>query len=343
MHPPMLAALVVVVLAAPAAAQDPVGRIEVLVTDSTRGALGAAEVADTIAGIRGETSTTGLARLRLPAGTRILRTRRLGYAPRTDTVTVIADSVVTYDVVLVARPQELEPIVVTTQRRPGLFGVVHGIGLVGVGGAEVELLGAGARTMTGADGRFRFPAVAAGTYFLRVRRIGYRSRTMSVAVARGGTELSIPLVALPSDLTDLRAASGYDARQDVLMQDFATRWSNASLAGRALVPRSQLVQSGARTLHDALLESPATARAGFQRDFAGGVALPVCVVNGVVTSGVDTRSFLADEVEAVEIYRTYRRTRAAGRGADGGPGVSGVRRRADGECVAAAAWVSARR
>src|SRR4029079_16849612 len=57
-----------------------------------------------------------------------------------------------------------------------------------INGAQVLIVGTTRGAAAGNDGRFRIAGVRAGTYQLRVARIGYKAVTQTVTL--GGTDLS---------------------------------------------------------------------------------------------------------------------------------------------------------
>jgi iron complex outermembrane receptor protein len=57
-----------------------------------------------------------------------------------------------------------------------------------VSGAQVQVVGTRFGALTGDDGRYRISGVAAGTYALRVTRIGQRAREVQNVVVQGGAE-----------------------------------------------------------------------------------------------------------------------------------------------------------
>jgi iron complex outermembrane receptor protein len=79
--------------------------------------------------------------------------------------------------------------------------------------ATVVLVGAGRSTRTGADGRFRFAAVAPGAWSLRVERIGYRTRTVPLTV--GTAEPRVVTIALTRTSVDLGAVTVIGTRDDL--------------------------------------------------------------------------------------------------------------------------------
>ncbi|MBC7673156.1 MAG: carboxypeptidase regulatory-like domain-containing protein, partial [Polaromonas sp.] len=59
----------------------------------------------------------------------------------------------------------------------------------GITDAGVQVVGTSVGTGTGVDGRFTLPSVTAGTVALRVRRIGYASKTITGLLLDAGHTL----------------------------------------------------------------------------------------------------------------------------------------------------------
>lgn len=76
---------------------------------------------------------------------------------------------------------------------------------VALPGTVVEVVGVSARTTASQTGFYRFAQLAAGPHELRVRRIGYESLSIPVALRDGEAERrDISLIRLPSTLTEVR-------------------------------------------------------------------------------------------------------------------------------------------
>jgi hypothetical protein len=75
---------------------------------------------------------------------------------------------------------------------------------IGVGGAEVEIVGTALHRYANGDGLFRFTDVPAGTYELRVRMIAYQPATVRVVVEPGRPlQQNVALSRLPNALTEV--------------------------------------------------------------------------------------------------------------------------------------------
>jgi outer membrane receptor for ferrienterochelin and colicins len=84
-----------------------------------------------------------------------------------------------------------------------------------VTGAEVGLTGTGQRASTGAQGNFRFPSVAPGTYQLRVFRIGFAEVRIEDVQVRAGeeTRVDVTLETRPIALSDIVVSPGRRAQR----------------------------------------------------------------------------------------------------------------------------------
>ena len=69
-------------------------------------------------------------------------------------------------------------------------------------GASVSVVGVGTWAVTHGDGSFHLTGIARGSYTLRVQRLGYRSRTIEVAVGVDGKHVEIELDTSPIPLED---------------------------------------------------------------------------------------------------------------------------------------------
>lgn len=210
-------------LAATVRAQTPPPPLSGVVTDTLGAPLSLAEIiavgeADETRGPhRARASTTG--RFTFPSlapGQYILTVRRIGYVPVQVTVDLRSGTPVTLEFELVPRAQVLADIVAevpaaeSARDGPLLFGTVVDSAGAPIPGAELILGGASPRTRgpwsteTRAGGRFAFPELRPGKYFLTVRRIGFLPVQMSVTVEEEEPRnFRFMLNARPFDLPDI--------------------------------------------------------------------------------------------------------------------------------------------
>lgn len=213
----------VLVLVGTVRAQTPTPPLSGVVTDTLGAPLALAEIIavgetdETRGPHRARAGPTG--RFTFPSlapGQYILTVRRIGYGPVQVTVDLPAGTPVTLEFELVPRPQILADIVAevpaaeAARDGPLLFGMVVDSGGVPIPGAELILGGASARTRgpwtaeTRTGGRFAFPELRPGKYFLTVRRIGFLPVQMSLTVEeQEPRNFRFMLNARPFDLPDI--------------------------------------------------------------------------------------------------------------------------------------------
>lgn len=98
--------------------------------------------------------------------------------------------------------QEPAAAAAATRQTGRLTGLVTDAAQQPLSGAQVIVVGTRHGTVTGIDGRYRLSGVPAGTYEVRVQRIGQRTRVMPGVVIRGSEEatLDVTLEAAPAAL-----------------------------------------------------------------------------------------------------------------------------------------------
>ena len=130
----------------------------------------------------------------------LLMTRR----PRSNPVTRLACRFTSAIALAALAVSVMSPVALAQQTRvPGsVAGVVSDAAHNAIAGAQVSLVGTRIGAVTGYDGRYRIAAVPAGTYDMRVQRIGQQPRTRSSVDVRAGEETRVDIVveAAPSSL-----------------------------------------------------------------------------------------------------------------------------------------------
>ncbi|GLC27720.1 TonB-dependent receptor [Roseisolibacter agri] len=98
--------------------------------------------------------------------------------------------------------QAQEPAASASRQTGRIAGLITDANQQPLSGAQVSLAGTRFGTITGADGRFRLSGVPAGTYDVRVQRIGQRTRTMPGVVVRASEEarLDVAMETAPASL-----------------------------------------------------------------------------------------------------------------------------------------------
>jgi TonB family protein len=130
-----------------------------------------------------------------------------------------------------------------------------------LGGAEVTVGGTALRVITDTAGRFRLLGVPLGPGTVHVRRLGYRARSVAVAVESGATaSLAVALVRLPQELDPVlveaskqpsaKYLQGFYERRSKGHGYFVTReqiaarsWSELTDVLRSLVPAVRITSS----------------------------------------------------------------------------------------------------
>jgi hypothetical protein len=218
-------------------------------------------------------------------GTFTLAGRRLGYARREIAVPVEENGVKIK--ISLVRLTTLDTVI--TRPGTGIGGQVGTYNsLRPLAGAEVSVVGIGARIRTDSVGRFFVPLREPGTYVVRARTPGYEAVALSVFVPRDSTARLMLLM----DTARTARSNAYE----VAWQDFSER---ARLRGAksAIVSHAELARTGEPGLLDALQKVPSIS--GKQLRFGP----TVCIfVDGRPAAGIPLKLWDVDQVEAVEVY-----------------------------------------
>jgi hypothetical protein len=179
-------------LATPLMAQRQLHTVRGLVKDTEGAAVAGVEIV--LESPRRTTTTGSDGRFALdsvPEGTRRLLARRIGYLAVSPRFEVPQAPGASLEVILLAKPQELAPVVVEVER-PGIYGVVGDTAYRALAGTLVEVLGARIADTTDSLGRFSFGELRKDRhYVLRVSKVGYMARLISVDLAKRGQEYSV--------------------------------------------------------------------------------------------------------------------------------------------------------
>ena len=192
--------------------------------------------------------------------------------------------------------------------------VVNQQSRVPVTGASVNLIGTHRRTATDSAGRFSETSLAAGTYILEVRAIGYGVTSWVLRLADGETvDYVFELEPLGVDLAPIivEGQPGYFQRR---MQEFEER----RRAGRGIfITAQQIEASHANTMADVLRAVPGVrlnCRSGVCNAQMTRTAHGVCnadwVIDGAPASLSSTPHLPVVGIVAVEIYRSPSETPA---------------------------------
>jgi hypothetical protein len=213
------------------------------------------------------------------------------------------------------------------QPKPSLAGVVTDSAGRVLDGADVELVGARRKVITGADGAFRFADLPATRYWLMVRRIGYYPVQISLTL-RGGEarQANVTLAAHPYELPDV-VVRAQDQRYQARMRDFLWR-SRAAFGGRFLtrddIARDRSPELGMLVVRYLpfkslwVMNEPGgwgsnfferdedrfgPTRLSVRRRYRPDCPPAVAVNGGPLSVGWAVNDFEPDEIEALEIYR----------------------------------------
>ena len=194
----------------------------------------------------------------VPAGTRRLTARRIGYLAANPEVTVPqapADSLI---ITMVPRPQQLAPVVVEVER-PGIYGVVGDTAYRALAGTLVEILGARIADTTDSLGRFSFGELKNDRhYVIRVSKVGYLARLIAVDLTKRGREYSIflteyrrgnydwanSLMAVDA-LADLSARLAMEPRRTRMTREELERYGTMAVCD---IPRVRSIVGGAPSI-----------------------------------------------------------------------------------------------
>ena len=189
----------------------------------------------------------------VPVGKRRLTARRIGYLPVSPPVLVpqLVDD--TLQIIMIQQAHQLAPIDVQVERK-GIYGVVGDTAYHALPGTLVEVLGGEIADTTDAQGRFGFDGLRERHYVLRVSRVGYFGRLISVDHGGKGRDLSVfltpystgsydwansreALIALP----DLAARLAMEPKRNRMTREELDRYGTAAVCDIPRI-RSQVGQ-----------------------------------------------------------------------------------------------------
>ena len=120
----------------------------------------------------------------------------------------------------------------TAQRGAAIIGTVRTSGLP-LAGVTVEILGV-TNLRTDTLGTFRVKGLSAGTYILRVRKVGF-TPSMKAVTVREGTELTVPIELDPVAQQLARVVTNADSARLALADPSGFAWRRRMEIGRAHV------------------------------------------------------------------------------------------------------------
>jgi hypothetical protein len=220
-------------------------------------------------------------------------------------------------------PNTLDPVVVWASESKSLrstsmvFGLVVDSAGLPVPNADLQLIGTGRVTVSGADGSFEFRHVPSGTMTLRARRMGYTPGVLTMEIQSDDQRAVTMRVRRIDQLLDtvrITEASGY-GRTDAAWQEFGVRQRWRSGDAKLIGPQ-RFAEAGGMPL-DKLLGPylvDAGSRAPREIDPNNGGREPKVVVtppipdsecileNGITPRLVPLRIYSADEIDHLEYY-----------------------------------------
>jgi hypothetical protein len=204
---------------APVVAPAPTGSLSGVIRD-----LNGAPLPDVTVSLLGESNATrsdsaGRFALRnVPVGSHTALFRRIGYRSIEYRWNARNGLELQVSVAMTVVPRSLERVIVeapASSRRRGtssIAGTVVDSAENVIEGADVRLLGSGLSTTTDSAGRFAFRMLAAGSYIVRVRRLGHASGNSVMQIVDDDDRgITLKLYGLPSrtKARDSASASGY--------------------------------------------------------------------------------------------------------------------------------------
>lgn len=291
---PALSIVLTIVLAimlstSPLLAQNPPGRAVIgLVRDSAGTPLGDVTVRVTRAATTHIFTTGSNGRYRfsgLSDGEWTLSAQRIGFAPFVTEITITLDGVAR-DIVLASRTRSLDSVLVSASWT-GVRGIVYDARrFIPLPSARVSVMGSQRVDSTAREGTFAIELPRGQTALVRVERAGFLPVLRSVAVDDGRyVELDIPL------------DSANPAPKDYLnVKDLKVRLGMAGNLA-VMVGREELQKTGARSVLDALIETPSGRRKNVV------IGRDACVfVNGRPRPGFPIDAVWVEDVEFIEAY-----------------------------------------
>jgi hypothetical protein len=226
----------------------------------------------------------------IKAGKYTITARRVGYFPRTASVS-IGDAGAVVLLTLVALPNRL-PAVITSAERGGLSGYVGDTLLGPIADAQIEIIGENRRATTDTAGEFHI-SVSTGKYMVKVSRPNFATRMVSVTVpAFSGRRMEVSLVP---------ASHGASNRDEAAARALQARLVRRNAAYSKLFTAEDMEKAGFKSLGQV-----ASSGAVQYVDNSCPVMLPALAdnpgVEGLPRGSVPLWSLDAADLEFVEIY-----------------------------------------
>lgn len=222
-------------------------------------------------------------------GRHALRVVWIGYQPHESELDVPAAGI-HVNIALVRLTHRLDTLRVEF-RRTGVFGVVTNSDFKPTIKASIEVMGTRHRMVTAADGRFEFADLREGGYVVSVKRDGFKTRLISIAVPpQGAVEVAAVLDSL--DTRSEQIAERY-------MRDMEWRIHRRTPNQSAIVARQELGAVPGARLNEALRYAPSVYSRGM---IVQGAEICHLYVNGKIEKFLELKDFRADDVDMLEVY-----------------------------------------
>lgn len=226
----------------------------------------------------------------VPAGRHSLRVTWIGYRPD-DRLIVLSESGLHIELRLVPLARRLDPMKIVARRTGALGTVLARPTVAPLQGASVIVMNTAHRTRTADDGRFAFPNLREGAYVVAVRRDGFRSRLIPIAIpATDAVEIAAMLDPITKKSERL---------MEQRLRDIDSRISRHSRNTMAIIARQELTILPESRLDEALRYAPSLYSKGLIAN-----SLNICrlYVDGREESFLQLRDFSPTSIEMLEVY-----------------------------------------
>ncbi|MDQ6830241.1 MAG: SusC/RagA family TonB-linked outer membrane protein [Gemmatimonadota bacterium] len=209
---------------------------------------------------------------------------------------------------------------------PGrITGTVRGSAGEPVNSAQVGLQGTRFSAIADSAGRYSINGVPAGSYSMRVQRVGYAPQTQSVTVPAGETVVAdVHLTALPMSLA-AQVVVGYTTQQRRDISDATASVSGEEIQDQKVATIEQALQGRIAGVQIASSGEPGRIAQIFIRgqNFVNSVSSPLYVVDGMYMT--ENPNLNPDDIESIDVLKDA--SAAAQYGAQAANGVVVIRTR----------------
>jgi hypothetical protein len=226
----------------------------------------------------------------ISAGTHTLRVTWIGYRPANRAID-LPETGLQVEIRLVPLAQRLDSMKILA-RRTGVFGIVSaGPTLSAISGASVIVMGTRYRMSTASDGRFGFPELREGGYVIAVRRDGFQTRLIPVAVPPAD---AVEVVAVLDALS-----TKSDRMREQRLRDIESRILRHPRNTMAIIARQELTILPGSRLDEALRYAPSLYSKGLIANSFNACGL---YVDGREERFLQLSDFKPEDIEMLEVY-----------------------------------------